>query len=91
MSDAAALRDLVGRHQRRLYLFLRALLPRAADTDAALQETLIRIGRRNIRPEAFAESAERIARDVAAERHPTFAGELLRQLVASIGPFLALY
>jgi DNA-directed RNA polymerase specialized sigma24 family protein len=90
LPDSAATQDVISQRQRQLYLFLRALLPRAADTEAALHETLIRIVGRNIRPEAFAESAERIAREVAAERQPPFSADLLRQLVASIGPFLEL-
>ena len=90
MPDSAATWDLIRQHQRQLYLLLRALLPRAVDTEAALQETLIRVSRRNIRPEAFAETAELIAREVAAERHPPFSGDLIRQLVASMRPYLEL-
>jgi DNA-directed RNA polymerase specialized sigma24 family protein len=90
LPDPATLRELVERHQRRLYLILRALLPAASDADTALTEATLRLWARGIhvRPEKFTDVADRVAREVAAERRPPFSLDLIRQLAESIGPFL---
>jgi|GEM_PF-4878642 len=90
MPDPATLRELVKRHQRRLYLILRALLPAAPDANAALTEVTNRIWGRgqSVGPEDFTDVADRIAREVVAERRRPFSPDLIRQLAESIGPFL---
>jgi DNA-directed RNA polymerase specialized sigma24 family protein len=90
LTDPATLREVVKRHQRRLYLILRALLPAASDANAALTEATVRLWARGIdvRAEQFTELVDRVAREVAAERRPPFSADLVRQLAESIGPFL---
>lgn len=95
MSEDATFRDLVSRHQRRLYLFLRALLPAAAEAEAALRETNLQLWQRgrDVRADKFADFAEGIARKVAADRSKApshFSEELFRQLADSAGPSLEL-
>jgi DNA-directed RNA polymerase specialized sigma24 family protein len=92
LPDPATLRDLVERHQRRLYLLLRTLLPAASDADAALNETTLRLWARGqgVRPEQFTDLADRFGRDVAAERRSPFSADLVRQLADSVGPTLDL-
>jgi len=86
--DDANLRDLLSRHQRRLYLFLRAVLPTTTDAEAALRETNLEIlnrGRHG-RPEKFADLADGIARRIAAEHSKApghFSEDLFRQLADS--------
>jgi DNA-directed RNA polymerase specialized sigma24 family protein len=88
LSDPATLRDLVERHQRRMYLFLRALLPAAAD--AALIEATVQLWTRgrDVRPHKFTELVDRIAAEVAAGQRPPFSADLVRQLADSAGPLL---
>ncbi|HKB05056.1 MAG TPA: sigma-70 family RNA polymerase sigma factor [Gemmataceae bacterium] len=87
MPDPDQLRDLLGRHHRRLAHYLRTLLPDAADAEAALRETVLRIRTQESagRNRAFEEWAEGIARDVAAGRRKAavrvpFSDDLFRQL-----------
>jgi RNA polymerase sigma factor (sigma-70 family) len=93
--DDATLRDLLSRHRRRLYVFLRALIPAGPETDAALQESVLQIWDRagDVRPDEFADFAEGIARKVAAERRKSpghFSEDLFRQIAESAGPSLDL-
>lgn len=95
MPDPVPLRDLVRRHRRRLYAYLRALLPAATEAEAAFRETVERITQQAKRAPAtkFADWAEGIARQVAAARRraispPPFSDDLFRQLADSAGPVL---
>jgi DNA-directed RNA polymerase specialized sigma24 family protein len=92
LSEAPPARDQLIRHRRRLCLLLRALLPTAADAEAAWRQTAVRIVERGEAASGsnFAEWAERIARDVAAELRktqspPPFSDDLFRQLADSAG------
>jgi DNA-directed RNA polymerase specialized sigma24 family protein len=96
LADAADLRERLIRQRRRLCLLLRALLPAAADAEAAWRQTAIRIGERceAASGKNFAEWSEGIARDVAAERRKTqsstaFSVDLFRQLADSAETSLA--
>lgn len=96
MPESADLRELIVRHRRRLCLLLRALLPAAADADAAWRDTVRRIydRARGSRPDSFAEWSEGIARDVAFERRKgqnalPFSDDLFRQLADSAASSLA--
>ena len=89
-----AVRDLLKGHHRRLYVYLRALLP-GSDVDPAVREAAERIARQADRAPAnrFTEWADEIARQVAAERRKTitplpFSDDLFRQLAESAGPIL---
>jgi len=90
LPDPATLRELVKRHQRRLYLFLRALLPAAPRAEEALADATIVLWDRgpNVRPEHFTDLVDRVAREVAAERVSPFSADLVRQLADSAEPFL---
>jgi DNA-directed RNA polymerase specialized sigma24 family protein len=95
VSEPAPLRDRLRQHHWRLAVYLRALLPTASDAEAALRETVVRIGHQADRaPDArFAEWAQGIARQVAADRRKTlsalpFSDDLFRQLADSAGPIL---
>jgi DNA-directed RNA polymerase specialized sigma24 family protein len=93
VTDDATLRELINWHHRRLYMFLRSLLPAAAETEAALRTTERQIWdrARDVRPEKFVETANGIARRVAAERRRTpgsFSEDLFRQLADFEGPSL---
>jgi RNA polymerase sigma-70 factor, ECF subfamily len=93
--DDTTLRDVISRHQRRLYVFLRAVLPAAPEADAALQESVLQIWDRagDVRPDKLADFAEGIARRVATERRKSpghFSEDLFRQLAESAGPSLDL-
>jgi DNA-directed RNA polymerase specialized sigma24 family protein len=97
LAEAADLRERLIRHRRRLCLLLRALLPAAADAATAWNQTANRIAERGhlIAPKDFAEWAERIARDIAAERRktqspPPFSDDLFRQLADSAEASLAI-
>jgi RNA polymerase sigma-70 factor, ECF subfamily len=88
-------RDLLRRHHRRLHVYLRALLPGPGEAEAALRETVTRIGqfREPFPVEGFARWADGIARQVAADRRKTtsplpFSDDLFRQLADSAGPIL---
>jgi len=95
--DSAALRDLIGRHQRRLYSFLRILVPSQKDIQAVFSETVQRLCDKHsdVPPERFADLAEGIGRQVAAEKRgvtgpAAFSDDLYRQLAESAGPWLDL-
>jgi DNA-directed RNA polymerase specialized sigma24 family protein len=93
--DDATLPDLIGCHQRRLYLFLRALLPAAAEAEAGLRESIFQLWDRagGVRPERFADFADGVARKVAGGRRKEsghFSEDLFRQLADSAGPSLEL-
>jgi DNA-directed RNA polymerase specialized sigma24 family protein len=94
--DPAAAQDLLRRHHRRLYVYLRALLP-DADIDGPLGEVATRIARqaKQAPPDHLTDWADGIARQVAAERRKTitplpFSDDLFRQLADSAGPILDL-
>jgi DNA-directed RNA polymerase specialized sigma24 family protein len=89
--DPAA-RELVPQRRRRLYTYLRSLLP-GTDVEGALVDTERRITRRDAPTARLVEWADGIAREVAAERRKTisplpFSDDLFRQLADSAGPIL---
>ena len=93
MPDPAA-RELVRQLRRRLYVYLRALLP-GSDVAGALQEAEERIARSDAPAEPLAEWADGVARQVALERRKTinplpFSDDLFRQLADSAAPILDL-
>jgi RNA polymerase sigma-70 factor, ECF subfamily len=95
--DAVLLRDLVQHHHRRLYVFMRAVLPNAIEAETALRETTLRITERGQVPPVkdFETWAEGIARQVAVERRKSakvlpFSDDLFRQLADSAEPSLEL-
>jgi DNA-directed RNA polymerase specialized sigma24 family protein len=96
LPDPDAIRELVSRHHRRLYVLLRALQPRANDADTALEETIRRIEARGqaIPADRFTDWADRLAIEIAGESRTSspktsFSDDLLRQLADSAGPYLA--
>lgn len=96
LPDPSAIRDLVTRHHRRLYVFVRTLEPRANEADIVLEESIRRIERREdvITDDRFTAIAERIAFETVAELRKDgtllpFTGDLLRQLGDSANPFSA--
>ena len=95
MPEPAPLTDLLRRHQRRLYVYLRALLPGPADAEAGFRETAVRIGQQaeSAPADRFTDWVEGIARQVAAERRKArtplpFSDDLFRQLADSAGTVL---
>ena len=97
MLESAAVHELLQRHHRRLYVYLRALLP-GDDAEAALRATAERALRQGERapPDRLAEWADEIARQVAVERRTVmtplpFSDDLFRQLADSAGPILDLW
>lgn len=94
MAHRAAVEALIRRHLRRLYVYLRALLP-GSDPEAALQETVERIRRQadSAPLDRFAEWADGLAAQVAADQRKKlfvlpFSDQLLRQLADSARPVL---
>ena len=94
MAEPAQVRDLVRRHQRRLYTYLTALLP-CDDVDAAVDAAVRRTTSQSEHAptDRFAEWSDAIARQVAAERRKTasalpFSDDLFRQLADSGTPIL---
>jgi DNA-directed RNA polymerase specialized sigma24 family protein len=87
-----AARELVRQQHRRLYVYLRALLP-GSDIAGAVCEAAERILRSEPPGERLAEWADGVARQVAAERRKTivplpFSDDLFRQLADSAAPIL---
>ena len=94
MPDPAAVRELLGKHHRRLAVLLTALLP-GDDVNVAVRETAERaLARCDKAPaDGFARWVEDLAREVAAERRKSTAvlpcsDDLFRQLAESAGPIL---
>jgi RNA polymerase sigma-70 factor, ECF subfamily len=95
LPEPAPVDGLIRKYHRRLYVYLRALLPAAKDAEAALRETVVRLAEHAAEAprEHVAEWAERIARQVASERRQTqatlpFSDDMFRQLADSAGPIL---
>lgn len=96
MPNPAAAQDLLRRHHRRLYVYLRALLP-GASIDGPFAEIATRIARqaKQAPPDHLTDWADGITRQVAAERRRAitplpFSDDLFRQLADSAGPILDL-
>jgi DNA-directed RNA polymerase specialized sigma24 family protein len=94
--DLAAAQDLLRRHHRRLYVYLRALLP-GTDVGGPLADVATRIVRQAKQAPAdhLTDWADGITRQVAAERRKTinplpFSDDLFRQLADSAGSILDL-
>jgi DNA-directed RNA polymerase specialized sigma24 family protein len=94
VTDSAAVEGLIRQHFRRLYVYLRALLP-GSDPEAALLETVERIRRMADRSAAdrFADWADGVAVQVAADWRKKlfvvpFSDDLFRQLADSARPIL---
>ena len=94
MPDPAAVRELVERHERRLYTYLQALLP-GVNPATAFKEAVSRIDRlpTPLAAEEFVLRADDLARQVAAERRAAqaslpFSDDLFRQLADSAWPIL---
>ena len=94
MPDTAVAEGLIRQHFRRLYVYLRALLP-GSDPEAALRETVERIRRPadGSAPDRFAEWADGLAVQVAADQRKRlfvlpFSDDLFRQLADSARPVL---
>jgi len=95
LNDRDHFRERLKPIRRGLSVFLRALLPRASEAEAALQETLQCFDQRVRRTPAtkFAQWCQDIARQVALDRRKhsnalPFSDELFRQLADFMGPHL---